>query len=98
MIRLLKVSGESLSPKYQEGDFVVVSKIPFLFDAIKPGDTVVFKQPGYGTMIKQVDRVEPEKDAIYVIGTRPDSVDSRNFGAVGERNVLGTVIWHIKKP
>jgi signal peptidase I len=96
MLRLFKVSENSLSPIYQEGDFVVTVKIPFFFSP-QPGDIVVFNQPGYGTMIKLVQRVSPQAGEFYVVGTQPESVDSRQFGLVKKKNLLGKVVWHIKK-
>ena len=98
MLRLLRVSGESLSPAYQKGDFVLVAKIPFLLRVLRRGDVVVFRHPLHGTMIKQVERVLPDRDEIYVAGTHKYSVDSRSFGAIHKRDVVGKVIWHIKKP
>ena len=35
MLRLFRIDGHSLSPEYQPGDFVLVSKIPFF--SILPG-------------------------------------------------------------
>jgi len=98
MLKLLKVSGDSLLPAYQEGDFVLVCKIPFLFGAIKPGDVIVFRHQAYGTMIKAVQRVLADGDEIHVTGTHDRSVDSRRFGPINKKDVVGKVIWHIKRP
>ncbi len=99
MLKLLKVSGDSLSPAYEEGDFVVIAKIPLFFNLRpKRGDVVVFDHPIFGTMIKQVEKIDTEKDELFVIGTHQNSVDSRRFGPIPAQSVLGTVIWHIKKP
>ena len=98
MLRLLKVTGNSLYPGYQEGDFVIVSKIPFIFSSPKPGDVVAFHHPGYGTLIKQVEGVDPAHGELTVIGTQPDSVDSRLFGPISNNALVGKVIWHVSKP
>ena len=98
MLRLLRVQGNSLQPTYQEGDFVLVAKIPFLMGKLRRGDVVVFDHPVYGTMIKQVDHIPPEKDEIFVIGTHEFSVDSRDFGPINTNAVIGKVIWHIRTP
>ena len=97
MPRLLKVSGSSLTPDYRDGDFVLVSKIPYLFDEIKPGDIIAFRHKEYGTMIKKVQDIAPNLGEIHVIGTHESSVDSRRFGPITGEDVLGKVIWHIKK-
>lgn len=97
MIQILKVTGESLSPFFVEGDFVVVSKIPFVLRKIKAGDIVVFRHPVYGTMIKKVAHISPDGDEIFVLGTHPESTDSRQFGPLRRRQLIGKVVWHIGK-
>jgi signal peptidase I len=92
------VSGNSLLPVYQDGDFVLVSKIPYLFSTSKKGDTIAFRHEAYGTMIKQVQAVSSDKDEIHVTGTQENSIDSRQFGPIAKRDVVGKVIWHVRKP
>jgi nickel-type superoxide dismutase maturation protease len=96
MLNLLKVSGNSLRPTYQEGDFVVVFKISCFLGTVKYGDVIVFRHPMYGLMIKRVDRVASDRKQIYVVGTHEDSVDSRQLGPISSEAVVGKVIWHIK--
>lgn len=94
MIKFIKVSGQSLSPEYQEGDFVMIITVPFFL--FKPGYTVVFQHPAYGIMIKKILQLEPQ--GLFVTGTHPNSLDSRQFGLIEPRSVLGMVVWHIRKP
>jgi len=96
MLRLLRISGLSLAPEFQHGDFVLVSKIPFLFSPPAPGNVVAFRQPGYGLLIKRIQVVDPD-GGLMVSGSHPDSVDSRVFGAVRPADLLGKVVWHIRK-
>ena len=98
MLKILKVTGDSLSPFFLEGDFVVVSKIPFFLRKPRSGDIVVFEHPTYGTLIKRVERLSPDGEEVYVIGEHPLSTDSRQFGPLPCRILLGKVIWHIRKP
>lgn len=97
MCRLLKIAGDSLSPEFEDGDFVLVSRIPFLFRPPKPGEVVAFRKPPYGLLVKRVERLEPEGE-LFVVGTQPESVDSRQFGSIRKRELVGKVIWHVKKP
>lgn len=97
MLKLLKVTGESLSPLFKEGDFVIVTKIPLFFAPVKPGDVVVFNHPAYGMMIKMVESVNAERGEIYVVGTNEYSVDSRRFGAIRKKDLIGKVIWRFQK-
>ena len=98
MLKVLKVTGDSLSPFFLEGDFVVVSKIPFFLRQPRTGDVVVFEHPSYGTLIKRVERLSPDGEQVYVIGEHPLSTDSRQFGPLPLRLLQGKVIWHIRKP
>lgn len=95
MCRIIKVTGESLTPLFEEGDFVLVLKIPFL--SLNSGDTIVFRHDTYGTMIKQIEDISPRNGTVRVIGTHPRSQDSRSFGPVARKDIIGKVIWHIKQ-
>lgn len=96
MLRLLKIRGSSLWPDYRQGDYVLAAGVPFPAGKIKPGDVIVFIQPGYGTLIKRVQQVLEDGGAFDVRGTQVASSDSRNFGPVPRANVSGKVIWHIR--
>ena len=98
MLRFVRISDNSLMPEYQEGDFVLIGKVPFFLDTIRRGDVVVFRHPLYGMMIKKVSRVVGDGKQIHVIGTHKDSVDSRQFGAVEKDALIGKVIWHVRRP
>ena len=97
MLQVIKIEGDSLKPEYQEGDFVLVVKIPFFFRSIRPGDVVVFRQIAYGQMIKRVERLDSQGELIYVRGSHKESTDSRHFGPVPRVDLVGKVIWHIRR-
>lgn len=98
MLRLLKVSGNSLWPRYRDGDYVLVSKIPVLLGMLARGHVIAFETRDYETMIKMVDSFSPDGRSICVRGTHPLSVDSRSFGPVPVKDVIGKVIWHFRRP
>jgi len=98
MLRLMRVTGSSLSPEYQEGDFVVIATIPFFLNRIQVGDVVVFRHPEVGVMIKRVSGVIEDKKQYLVSGTQPYSVDSARFGPISPEALIGKVIWHISRP
>ena len=98
MIRIVKVAGESLSPLFHEGDYVLITTIPFVVNKIKAGDMIVFQHPSYGTLIKQVEWANREDGTLSVTGINPKSVDSRRFGPIRSQDVIGKVIWHIPRP
>ncbi len=101
MFRILKVTGNSLFPLIQEGDFVIVFKIPFLlwrFFRYHRGDIVVLKHPYYGILIKKIDWLSDDGKQYSVIGTHPESTDSRQFGLVEYEWLVGKMIFHIRHP
>ena len=98
MLQLLKVTGESLSPLYKEGDFVVITTLPFFLRRLRQGNIIVFQHGLYGTLIKIVERVLPGEEAVYVIGANEDSLDSRRLGPISRAAIKGRVLWHIAKP
>ncbi len=104
MLKIIRVTGNSLSPEFQEGDFVVLVTLawrslrnPFLFNSLKRGDVLVFRHNQYGTMIKKFDHFQGD-DQLYVTGTHPHSVDSTQFGPIEKETLIGKVLWHIPRP
>ena len=98
MFKFLKVTGSSLSPLYREGDFVLVTKIPFFLNSIHVGDIVVFDHSDYGTMIKRVADITPDGGGFFVSGSHKDSVNSHQIGIINRAAIIGKVIWHISRP
>ncbi len=95
MFRILRVAGDSMSPEYQEGDFVVIATSPFFSRRLRDGDVIVFRHQHYGALIKRVQRIADE--GIYVVGAQEDSLDSSRLGPVHRGNVRGKVVWHIRR-
>ena len=96
MIQIIKVTGESLSPFFRDGDYVLVARFPFLLKRIKPGDILVFRHPLHGMMIKRLERILPDGDELFVVGEDAFSDDSRRFGPIRRTDLVGKVIWHSK--
>jgi hypothetical protein len=68
-----------------------------LFWVHTKGDVIAFRNPDC-TLLKIIASVLSEGDAVLVMGTQPESIDSRRFGPVSQQAIMGKVIWHIKKP
>ena len=98
MLKIIKVTGESLSPFLLSGDYVLIGKCSYLFGRINKGDIVVFTHPIFGLMIKEVDRINSDLDQIHIKGSHPLSVDSSKMGPISFVDIAGKVIWHIKNP
>jgi signal peptidase I len=95
ILSIFKIRGTSLAPEFRDGDFVLASRLPIWFRRLRIGDVVVFRQPGYGTLIKRVAELTP-CGHLMVQGDDVESVDSRAFGPVRPSDVRGRVVWHIK--
>ncbi|MBC8333777.1 MAG: peptidase S24 [Anaerolineales bacterium] len=93
MFRIMRITGDSMSPDYQDGDFVFLMNL--FRGRIKRGDVIVFINQLYGTLIKRVEKITDE--GIYVLGTGENSLDSRRLGPVNPAAVQGKVIWHIHR-
>lgn len=90
MLQVFKISGDSLYPFYKNGERVVCRKV-FRKTNIKVDDTVVFEKNNYGMMIKKVKKVED--NAYFVEGTNPYSIDSRDFGNLGHKEIKYKVLF-----
>lgn len=95
IFNILKVSGRSLQPIYQDGDYVIVSRLPILFSSPRPGAVIVVDHPVYGRLIKRVERIEAGGARLFVVGENCESVDSRAFGAIPRQWVRAQVILHV---
>ncbi len=91
MLRLFKVTGDSLRPEVLDGDIVLLLTWRWLW-RLKPGDRVVFRQPTYGTLIKKIERMGPGQGQVFVAGTHAASVDSYVFGPIDQNQIIGVVV------
>lgn len=83
MIFFRRVAGESMKPNLQPGQIIVGSSR----GAWHVGDIVVARYQGR-EIIKRVTK--SSRDQVWLAGDNPDrSTDSRHFGAVNKRDILG---------
>ena len=97
MLRIHKVTGDSMSPDFQDGDFVVLTTVPFFLNRLKVGDIIIFDHKLYGTLIKRIASFDPETAEAYVVGTRPDSLDSSRLGTIRPDAIRGKVVAHFSR-
>jgi signal peptidase I len=98
MVRFLKVIGDSMTPEYKEGDFVITIAPPFLFQFLKAGDVIAFAHGNYGLLIKRIRELDRDSKEVSVEGTQENSLDSRRLGPIRKTAVIGKVIAHFPKP
>jgi len=97
MLRIHKVIGDSMSPDFQEGDYVVLNALPFAVNRLKVGDTIVFEHKFYGTLIKRIASFDTQTGEAYVVGTSPDSLNSQRLGTIRRDAIRGKVIAHFPR-
>lgn len=98
MFRIHKITGDSMSPDFQEGDFVVLLTVPFFLNRLKIGDIIVFDHQLYGRLIKRIVSFDPETAEAYVQGTQPNSLGSLRLGTIRRDAIRGKVVAHFSKP
>lgn len=86
-----------MSPEFNDGDYVLISRIPVLIGRIKIGSVLVFKSVKYGIMIKKVCDLDRYTGTFFFTGTNQQSLSSGKIGAIPEKDIIGAVVYHFKK-
>jgi hypothetical protein len=85
-----RVAGNSMSPILKSGDIVMGWKRP-----LRAGD-IVIAQLNNAEVVKRVESYKGNK--VYLVGdNRQESTDSRHYGPVAWRAILGTVMIHFAR-
>ncbi len=89
-----QVFGDSMIPTLKEGYEVICNRWAYLKTPPKVGDLVVAKIKDL-EIIKRVMFVRD--DEVYLKGdNEQQSTDSRNFGWINNRQIIGKAIWTFK--
>ena len=87
------IEGESMWPTLNEGDTVLVKPTR----TAREGDIVLAKHPYKSSvkMVKRVAEILPD-GALILKGDNPvESTDSRNFGSISKKDVVGRVVCRL---
>lgn len=85
------VYGHSMEPTIRDHQIVFVSNLPYLLLKPKIGDIVAFRNKD-SVFIKRITKISNE--SYFVKGdNKKDSFDSKDFGLIDKKEVLGKVIW-----
>jgi signal peptidase I len=95
MITIVKVSGRSMLPKYQEGDYLLLLKKSK--SRLKVGKDIVFNHKAYGVMIKEVSSINKELNFFTAKGLNIESISEEKMGEIPFDSIIGYPIYHFKK-
>lgn len=86
------IKGDSMRPTYEPGDRVYVNRLAYLFKKPKIGDIVVIKHPK-NKRKKIIKRITKTTHLGYFLvgDNKNQSTDSRYFGIVKKKDIIGKV-------
>jgi nickel-type superoxide dismutase maturation protease len=86
------ISGNSMSPTFSAGDIIFVNRLSYLFVRPQVDDIVALHDPRDGkVLIKRIIKIEGK--GYFIQGdNKNSSTDSRVFGMIGKKAILGKVI------
>lgn len=89
-IHIFRVQDKSMEPILHENDYIIVSSF---FGKLRVGDLIVLLHPKLQVkIIKKIAKIK--ENTIFVVGTNEAlSDDSRSFGYIDAKNVVGKVLF-----
>ena len=93
-----RIEDRSMEPTLKSGDYIIASKLAYVFGRPSKGDVIVFKDPKEKSrfLVKRISKVINNK--YFVAGdNKKYSQDSRHFGAIDRNLIVGKLFIHIKQ-
>jgi len=97
VLKIIKVTGSSLSPLFFSGEYALIWRAPCRFKNLGPGDLVVFNHAKYGRLIKTVVLNNPTEKFIKAEGIHPASLSAETIGKIPYKQILGKVLRRIRR-
>ncbi|MEM7542277.1 MAG: S24/S26 family peptidase [Pseudomonadota bacterium] len=91
ILRLFKVTGDSMRPVYVPGDYLLVSR--YWFRKPRVGDDVVGRSRSQGLVLKRVSDVDGQ--AVKLAGLNALSATSESLGDFKHKDILGRVFLRV---
>ena len=90
MLSYFVVKEQSMEPLFQEGNFVLVNKMSYLFFKPKVGHVVVIRHPQKPNLLL-LKRIVKERNGMYFMkgDNASKSTDGRHFGWIGKEYIVG---------
>ena len=91
-VGIFRARDRSMEPSILPGDFLIVSRSS---KRLRVGDMVVLRHPTMSMhIVKRISAISNSK--VFVTGdNKAESEDSRKFGSVGQRSIIGKIVFKI---
>ncbi|WP_116368155.1 S26 family signal peptidase [Parahaliea mediterranea] len=94
-LRLFRVTGHSMCPYLNDGDYVVTRRCTA--DALREGDVIAVAHQRLGPIIKRIAAIQAGHTLQLAGDNSAASTASECIGAVPGASVLGRVVWRIRR-
>lgn len=90
-----QVREKSMEPFISSGDVILVNRLSYLFKNPKIGDVVIIKKNSKKKyLIKRIQRIRQK--TYFVVGdNKKESIDSRNFGWITKKDIVGKILFKL---
>lgn len=88
------IEGDSMAPALEDGDYVFINPRAKL----RVGDIALARHPFKQSVmiIKRIAEISPEGNYFLVGDNAPGSSDSRGFGAISAKDIIGKAVCRLK--
>ena len=94
LLAKFRIVGHSMEPGIKNEEAVLVSSIPYWFKVPQISDIVAFKDNNGKILIKKISKIQ--NGEYFMKGdNKDDSWDSRQFGYIQRRQIIGEVIYKL---
>ncbi|WP_363322346.1 S24/S26 family peptidase [uncultured Pseudoteredinibacter sp.] len=90
MLKIFKITGNSMSPRFNDGDYLLLFT---LRRKPRPGQFLVYDHPEIGPIFKQVGEVT-QGGGLYLKSLNSAGVSSEDIGQCQTENIIGRMLWH----
>lgn len=93
ILKLVKVKGDSMSPLFLHGDYLLLTDFPTPTFWIRKGKFIVFHSEQYGLLVKRIAKIDKHKKVFWAEGMNPYSITTEQMGENDFSSVEGRVLW-----
>ena len=88
------IEGDSMFPALKDGDFVLINP----YADLRIGDIALARHPFKQSVkiIKRIREISPERKYFLVGDNLSESTDSRSFGVIPAKDILGKAVCRLK--